>query len=143
MIFKMLSNLRSSQSEYTNEVFSITTYFLCSLLEIRPESIQEKFLGFFQNDSISQNFFRQCYEFISLHRSKLISGVLKDYYSRLDQADEISQTCYTIDKNLEKQVINLLKLLCIHDNTNMQNYMRFQDKSIKSYNLVVLIADYV
>ena len=142
MIFRMLSTLRNSQSEYMNEIFSITTYFICSLLSIRPESVQGKFLGFFKNDSIAQNFFKQCYEFIELHKNKLTSGVLKDYYSQIYQTDEISQTCYIIDKNLEKQIIKLLKLLCTHDNTDMQNYIRFQDKSIKSYNLVILLTDY-
>ena len=47
MIFKILSTQSNKQSIYMNEIFWIAWYFLCKLVEIRPQSIQEKFLGFF------------------------------------------------------------------------------------------------
>ena len=65
-----------------NEIFWIAWYFLCKLVEIRPQSIQEKFLGFFKNDPTSQNFFRQCYEYIDVHKDKLSNNVLHDFYKK-------------------------------------------------------------
>ena len=142
MIFKILSTIRTGRSEYSNEVYSITAYFTWKLLLIRPKSTQKNFLQFFQDDSISQNFFKQCFEYIKFHKDKLSSGVLKDFYSQKHFTDELSQNWYKVDKNLEKQIVSMLRLFCSNDNLDMQNYMRFQDKSVKSYNLVTLISDY-
>ena len=142
MIFRILSTIRYGRNEYSNEVFSITSYFTSNLLTVRPNSTQDKFLRFFQDDSISHNFFKQWYEYLKYHKDKLSSGVLKDFYMQKQFTDELSQNCYTIDINLEKQIVTLLKLFCLKDNTEMQNYLRYQNKSVKSYNLVALICDY-
>ena len=139
----MLATQSSKQSVFMNDIFGITSYFMCKLLDIRPQSIQEKFMGFFQNDPLSQNFFRQWYEYIEVHKDKLSNDVLDDFYRNKLSKDELSQKWYLIDKNLEKQVVSMLKLLCSEDNKDMQNYIRNQENSAKSYNFVSLIADYI
>ena len=56
--------------------------------------------------------------------------------------DELSHKCYLVDKNLEKQIVSLMKLFSSYDNREMQNYIRFQEESAETYDLVTLIADY-
>jgi hypothetical protein len=109
---------------------------------MRPESVQKKFFGFFKTDSTSEHFFKQCHEYILVHMEKLKKGILKPFYSRHKYTDEMSEVCYFIDKNLEKQVVSLFKNFCSMDNTDMQNYIREQDTNSKSYNMVEIITDY-
>ena len=142
MMFKMLCNQNNKHSLYMNEVFCIVSYFLGKLLDLRPNSIQEKFMGFFSNDPISQNFFRDCYEYIEVHKDKLAIGILKDFYKDKKFKDELSHKWYLVDKNLEKQIVSLMKRFCSHDNREMQDYIRFQENSGESYDLVTLIANY-
>lgn len=109
---------------------------------MRPKSVQTKFLGFFKTDSTSQHFFKQCHEYIQVHIDKLTKGTLRHFYSRQKYTDELSQTCYLVDKNLEKQVVSLLKNFCLQDNREMQNYIREQTNNTKSFNMIVAISDY-
>ena len=138
-----MSTIRNGKAEYSDEIFNIVAYFTWKLFAVRPISTQEKFYRFFQDDSISQNFFKQCFDYIKVHKNKLSSGVLKDFYGIKQFTDELSHNWYLMDKNLEKQIITMIKYLCSNDNREMQNYFRFQDKSVKSYNLVALISDYI
>ena len=78
-----------------------------------------------------------------MHKDKLANRVLDDFYKNKKFKDELSSKPYLVDKNLEKQIINLLKYFCFHDNKSMKDYIRYQEKSTKNYNLVKLIADYV
>mmetsp|Transcript_29160 Transcript_29160/g.33359 ORF Transcript_29160/g.33359 Transcript_29160/m.33359 type:complete len:192 (-) Transcript_29160:2189-2764(-) len=142
MIFKILSAAKNDAFCYSNEIFSITSYFCNKILMMRPDSVQEKFFGFFVNDSTSQNLFKQFNEYINMHIAKLSKGILMDFYSQQNYTDEMSKNCYIVDKNLEKQIVVLLKSLCSNDNTKMQNYMRFQYNNAKSYNMVNLMVDY-
>lgn len=142
MIFKILSSSKDDSFCYSNEIFSITAYFCNKLLQLRPASVQEKFLGFFKTDSTSQHFFMQCNEYLKVHMDKLNRNTLKAFYSRHNYTDELSETCYLIDKNLEKQVVTLLKNFCLQDNTEMQDYLREQTYNAKSYNMIVTTTDY-
>lgn len=58
---------------------------------MRPDSVQEKFFGFFVNDSASQNLFKQCNEYINMHIAKLSKGTLMDFYAQHDYTDEMSK----------------------------------------------------
>ena len=142
MIFKILSTCKDDTFTYSNEIFGIASYFCTKLLFMRTKSVQDKFLGFFKNDSTSQHFFKQCSEYIQVHMEKLQKGSLKFYYSQQKYTDELSRTCYLVDKNLEKQVLTLLRLFCANDNREMQNYLRDQTNSTKSYNMVTLVTNY-
>ena len=142
MIFKILSTSKDDSFWYSNEIFNITAYFCSKLLELRPESVQEKFLGFFKTDSSSEHFFKQCHEYIQVHMDKLQNGTLKDFYSRHRYTDELSDSCYLVDKNLEKQVVSLFRNFCLHDNKEMQNYLREQVNNTKNYNMTVSITNY-
>ena len=59
MIFKILSTCKDDTFTYSNEIFGIASYFCTKLLFMRTKSVQDKFLGFFKNDSTSQHFFKQ------------------------------------------------------------------------------------
>ena len=142
MMFKMLATQGIKHSIYINEIFGIISYFIWELLDIRPQSVQEKFMWFFQNHSLSQNFLRQCYEYIEVHKDKLSSNVLHDFYRNKHFKDELSHKWYIIDKNLEKQVVSLLKSLWWEENKEMKDYMRIQENNIKSFNFVALLTNY-
>jgi hypothetical protein len=73
---------------------------------------------------------------------KLSKGTLKPFYSRHKYTDELSDKCYLIDKNLEKQVVSMFKNFCSMDNTEMQDYIREQPNNNKSYNMVEIMTDY-
>lgn len=92
MIFKILSTSKDDTFTYSNEIFGITSYFCNKILVLRPESVQDKFLGFFKNDSTSQHFFKQCDEYINVHMEKLRKGSLRAFYSRQRFTDELSKT---------------------------------------------------
>lgn len=88
------------------------------------------------------HFFKLCNDYITEHIEKLNQGSLHEYYSAINYTDEISKVSYTIDKNLEKQLVTLLRNLCTNGNREMQNYLRNQVNSQKSYNLVNLCTTY-
>jgi hypothetical protein len=142
MIFKILSTSKDDTFCYSNEIFNITSYFCNKLLALRPASVQNKFLGFFKTDSTSEHFFKQCYEYIMVHIDKLSKGTLKHHYNRQKYTDELSDKCYMIDKNLEKQVVSLFMNFCLQGNFEMQEYIREQTNNTKSYNLVIAITSY-
>ena len=73
---------------------------------------------------------------------KLQKDSLRSYYSQQKYTDELSRTCYLVDKNLEKQVLTLLRLFCSNDNREMQDYLREQTNSTVSYNMVTLVTNY-
>ena len=124
ILFKILSTHRSNISPYINEIISIVAHFTEKLIEIRPKSIQEKFIGFFQSDLLAQNFFKQCYDLIDFHKNKLSNHILDEFYKRKQSKFEISSKWYLIYSNLEKHIINMLKLLWSHDNDKIKNYIR-------------------
>ena len=142
MIFKILSSSKNDNFCYSNEIFNITAYFCNKLIELRPESLQNKFLGFFKTDSTSEHFFNQCYEYIQVHMKKLRKGTLRDYYGKHKYTDELANSWYFIDKNLEKQVVSLMKNFWAHENKEMQDYMREQVNNTKNYNMVQIITEY-
>ena len=104
--------------------------------------MQKKFLSFFKTDPTSQNFFRQCNEYLKVHQEKLKKNILRPFYSRQMYTNELAETCYVVDMNLEKQVVTLLKNFCLQGNTEMQDYLRDQTFSAKSYNMVETVTDY-
>ena len=73
---------------------------------------------------------------------KLSKGVLKHDYSRHQHTDELSMVCYFVNKNMEKQVVSLLKNLCLHNNKEIQNFMRMQTTNTKSYNIIEIVTNY-
>lgn len=142
MLFSILCNSNENDHLYSTEVFSVTLYFMNKILLSTPETIQAKFLTFFENDTSSENFFSQCHNFISIHLDKLEKGILIEEYMGKKYTDEISSKSYFIDKNLEKQIVSMTSLLCCKTNYEMQEYMRNQSKNSKSYNMVKLMVDY-
>jgi len=110
---------------------------------MRPESVQNKFLGFFKTDATSEQFFKQCHEYINVHKDKLSKDTLIHFYAKHKYTDELSDTCYLVDKNLEKQVVSLFKNLCSMANSELQNFVRDQSTNSKSYNMVVVFSDYI
>ena len=84
----------------------------------------------------------RCNDYLKLHMNKLNRNTLKDFYSRHEYTDDLSKTCYLIDKNLEKQVVTLLKNFCLQGNREMQDYLREQKYNSKSYNMVLTTTDY-
>ena len=142
MLFRILSTSKDDLFCYSNEIFGISSYFCNKLLKLRSESMQKKFLSFFKTDPTSQNFFRQCNEYLKVHQEKLKKNILRPFYSRQMYTNELAETCYVVDMNLEKQVVTLLKNFCLQGNTEMQDYLRDQTFSAKSYNMVETVTDY-
>jgi hypothetical protein len=140
MIFKILST--SEDEAHSHNIFGMTSYFLCKLLSHRPKSWQQKFLGFFKNDSTSEHFFQQWFTYLNVHKAKLSKGSLRELYKSKNYTDELSNACYLVDKNLEKQIVRMLRMLCFNSNAEMQNYMREQTNSTISYNMVSSLTQY-
>jgi hypothetical protein len=77
-----------------------------------------------------------------VHIGKLNKDTLRHYYIRHEYTDELSEKCFMIDKNLEKQLVSLFMNFCIQGNFEMQEYFREQTNNTKSYNMVVAITTY-
>lgn len=143
MIYSILTSLSNEEFAYSHNVFNITCRFLSNLLKLRPESLQTRFIEFFNNDQGSQNLFSQCNSIIEQHMNVLKKGTMRSFYSYVIYTDHLSMNSYIIDDNLEKQVLILVRLLCSNNNKEMQSIMRDQQFNPKSYDLVTTISKYV
>ena len=139
-IFGVLSE-EDDKNKFKDEIFMITIYFLNKLLTIRTKSMQQKLEGIFKNHSGSQIFFNNINQYLKTFTTKINKSVLRQFYSKQKYKDELSPKSYYTDKNLEKQIIDFLRLICKNGNTYMQNYMKRQKYNTRSFNLIYVIND--
>ena len=111
MLFSILCSSNENDHLYSTEVFGMTLYFVNKIMIMTPETMQKKFYEFFKNDTSSENFFKQCHDFISIHLDKLDKGMINEQYLGKKHTDELTQYSYLIDKNLEKQIVSAMSLL--------------------------------
>ena len=111
MLFSILCSSNENDYLYSTEVFGMTLYFVNKIMILTPETMQEKFYEFFKNDTSSENFFKQCHDFISNHVDKLDKGMINEQYLGKKHTDELTRYSYLIDKNLEKQIVSVMSLL--------------------------------
>ena len=97
----------------------------------------------FKNHPSSEKFFSTIEKYLSIYRSKIENGVLKESYINTILIDEASNRPYYIDKSLEKQMVLLLKNLCSQGNHFMQDYVRDQTMNYKTFNLVQSITNVI
>ena len=56
MVLQILTKTKDD-GLFTDTVLNLICYFTCRLIQVRPESVQKKFLDFFTLDKSSVNFF--------------------------------------------------------------------------------------
>ena len=139
-IFGVLSE-EDDKNRFKDEVFMITLYFLNKLLTIRTKSMQQKLEGILKNHSGSQIFFNSINQYLKTFTTKINKSILRQFYSKQKYKDELSLKSYYTDKNLEKQIIDFLRLVCKNGNTYMQNYLKRQKYNTRSFNLIYVIND--
>jgi hypothetical protein len=137
-MFSVLSD-DDDKNPFREELFMIITYFLNKLLTVRTTSVQLKFKGIFLNDSGCQNFFSKINQYLKILTQKVNNGTLMKFYARQNYTDELSPKSYYVDKNLEKQIIDFIKLLCKNGNTFFQNYMKKQINNSRTFNMIAIV----
>ena len=139
-IFGVLCEVDDSNI-FQDEVFMVTMYFLNKLLIVRTNSVQQKLEGIFKNHSGNQAFFNHINRYLRSYISKIRKNVLQPFFAKQKYTDELSEKSYYIDKNLEKQIIDFLRLTCKNGNRHMQNYMKKQSNNTRTFNMVYIIND--
>jgi hypothetical protein len=80
--------------------------------------------------------------YLKILTQKINNGTLMKFYGRQNYTDELSPKSYYVDKNLEKQIIDFIKLLCKNGNSFFQNYMKRQINNSRSFNMIAIINDF-
>jgi hypothetical protein len=140
-VFSVLSDSNDNTS-LRDEVFMIVLYYLNELLAVRTAGVQEKLVGLFRNNTGSQNLFFKMTQYLKIYKSKINKNILRQFFAKQKYTDELSPKSYYVDKNLEKQIVNFLRLLCKNGNTWMQNYMKKQHNNSKSFNCIDIVNDF-
>ena len=104
--------------------------------------MQKKFQGLFINNTGCQSFFNKLDKYIKIYSDKISKGHLTSFFKDQKYTDELSPKSYYVDKNLEKQIVDFLRLLCKNDNTFMQNYIKKQHNNSRSSNLVISVISF-
>ena len=124
---------------YDDQIFTISSYFMNNMLYVRPFSCQEKFEIMFVNHASSQSFFKKIDKYFSIFSNKITKGVLEKQLKLDDDTSTAADKPYYANEILERQVIECIKGLCSKSNDFMQDYMRFQFKNNRTYNLVDIL----
>ena len=73
---------------------------------------------------------------------KLHKCLLLEVFSRIKSPKSVSDKCYWVNENLEKQIMVFMGLLCSRHNRCCQDYMREQENGSESFNFVQLSLNY-
>ena len=95
------------------------------LLEGGNYMVQTEFYNYFMSSNNSEMFFKKIYNFLALAKEKESS---------------ISHLVYKTENDNVLKVLRFLQLLCENHNSNLQNYLRYQDKSNNNYNIIESIV---
>jgi inositol 1,4,5-triphosphate receptor type 1/inositol 1,4,5-triphosphate receptor type 3 len=139
-IFDVMSE-QEEGNPYRDEIFMIVTYFVNKLMMVRTSSVQEKFEGMFKNNSGCQNFFSKMNQYLRTQIQKTEKGTLMSFLARMRYTDELSAKSYYVDKNLEKQIVTFMRLLCKNANGFMQNYLKKQNNNSRSFNMIAMVNE--
>ena len=140
-IFKLLCESCGDSFTYSNDVFTEICYFLNNLLEIRTQSIQYKLMVLFEKRAYSQKFFKQIHTYLVSSTLKLSTGNFINVYA--SDTGSVSDPCYFVNENIEKQMLRMIALLCSRLNYQMKEYMKDQIHSDGSFDLVLTTMDYL
>ena len=124
---------------YNDQIFTLSSYFMNNMLNVRPFSSQEKFKIMFMNHASSQSFFKKIDKYFSIFSNKITEGVLEKKFRLDDHSSTATDKPYYANEILERQIIECLKGLCSKSNTFMQDYMRSQFKNNRTYNFVDIL----
>jgi RyR and IP3R Homology associated/RIH domain/Ion transport protein len=109
-----------------NNIFSILLSLCIDLLKGGNEKVQQELYDFFITVPVSENFFETMHKFLS----DFISNV------SIVSESERKSSKYSNNRKIIEAIVEFLRLLCENHNEIFQNYIRVQDKSRNSYNLV-------
>lgn len=142
MLFDIIASDKT-ECAFKDEILMAAIYFTNHLIIVSKESLQERFRKLFISDEESQNFFNQTYNYINYYFRQTKRGLLEDYYKTHKWPDELARKCFVIDKNIEKQILIMWRLLCSNGNVWMANFFRKQDSNniSRPKNIIWLIAD--
>ena len=141
LLFNVLSE-NKDENLFKDEIFMATWYFTNKLISIWPSSMQMKFEGLFTNHSGCQSFFKRIEQYLNTFSNKIKKNLIRRHLAKIKYTDELSDKVYYVDKNLEKQIIELFMNLCSNGNTFMQNYMKNQYNNSRSFNIVFSINEF-
>ncbi|OMJ77245.1 hypothetical protein SteCoe_23193 [Stentor coeruleus] len=126
----ILNLMVDSQLEYS--VFKSLISLSVQLLDGGNPQIQQEFYQYFLTTSNSEYFFQR------------ISQILKKKIEKIaeNSSNENRKNLVYKSKNFPlKKLLRFLQLLCEHHNHSLQVYIRYQEKSHTSYNLVLATID--
>lgn len=109
------------------ELFKSVLHFSVHYLDGGNQNVQNEFYKFYTNVPNSEVFFEKLDKLISNHIENTLLGDLRD---------KNNQTHYKQDDLLIRLILRFLQLLCENHHNSLQNYLRFQENSRISYNLV-------
>ena len=115
------------KADLDNFIFYILIDFSNKILNEGNEKVQAEFYNFFVNVQSSEKFFSAIYNAITDFTSQI--GNLPEKRSKMSSK-------FKRFSKLINSIIHMLQLLCENHNEVLQNYLRNQEKSRNSYDLV-------
>jgi hypothetical protein len=109
------------------ELFEAVLSFSVYYLDGGNQNVQNEFYKFFTNVPNSEIFFEKLDKLMSNHMENTLI---------VDIRDKSNETQYKQDDILIRLVLRFLQLLCENHHNSLQKYLRFQENSRISYNLV-------
>lgn len=126
----ILNLMTDSQLEYS--IFKSLISLSVQLLDGGNPQIQQEFYQFFLTTSNSEFFFQR------------ISQIFKNKIEKIAESSSNKNTKNLVYKYKNfplKKLLRFLQLLCEHHNHSLQIYIRYQEKSHTSYNIILSIID--
>ena len=90
---------------YNDQIFTLSSYFMNNMLNVRPFSSQEKFKIMFMNHASSQSFFKKIDKYFSIFSNKITEGVLEKKFRLDDDSSTATDKPYYANEILERQII--------------------------------------
>ncbi|CAG9321846.1 unnamed protein product [Blepharisma stoltei] len=116
-----------SESEINPEMFIALLDFSIQLLEGGNPNVQKEFYQFFVRVPNSESFFQRIHKLFLECLEEIGHGI---------GLDITRKPIFKSEKPKMGQILRLLQLLCENHNDQLQNYIRFQDQSRNSFDMI-------